>query len=359
MECTKFYAYYKNGIRAKGRRLLGNINTPKWLVYFALALLSVSYLAACQPRFYEGITITTLETGTPLLDVRGFRLSPNGQYIIMDVVEKKDDIPDMRLRTDAADLARHLGKGKIQVVDLTTQAKLVEFSTEHYLTNFAWSPDLDLVYYRHYGRPTIVKLDIATGQQATYHFPYAGFDVHPITGLLVAWGKLVEKSSSTKIYETLYTNEVAIIDPVNMLPHQEVVLAGVSNVFEAIWGVESNDLLIRGGLSLYYYDLSSETVLPLRDWPYTRDLRNLYNPRANVILLKESEGRSRQYLIYDTNIDCVVLQTNVEIRLDSPIWHGDHYIIALRLNEDRSTQFQLLKVNLLATNTLRQCIKNR
>jgi hypothetical protein len=296
--------------------------------------------------------------------VDSFQVSPDGNYIIMDVIEKKDDIPEMRLLHQAADLARSLGKGKIQIVDLTTQVKLVEFSplegdiTDHYPIGFRWSPDSQTVFYRNHGYPSLVKLDIHTGQRTAYSFPYAEFDVHPVTGLLIGWGSLEENTNLAGRYGTVYTNRLVVIDPANMELQEEIIFEDVSNVFEAAWSLQPNELLVRDGLSLHRYRLMSGRPVWLEKLSYyTRQLRNSYNPLANIFLLEERERSLTRYSIYDPVLDCVVLQTNVETRLTSPIWHNTDRIIALRTNEDRTMQVYQLELGLSTDDISRDCIK--
>jgi hypothetical protein len=335
-----------------------------WVILFSLVLFSASVLTACQTKLYAGVIVTVLDTGTTWLDVTGFQMSPNGKFIVVNVVEVTDDIIDMRLQTDAADLARHMGKGKIQIIDLTAQRILMEFPLVEesisglYPTNFVWSPDSATVYYRKDGYPSIVQIDVSTGQQTARYFPYAQFDVHPISGFIIGWGSLVEHSNLAGRYGTVYTNKLVVIDPTNMDLQEEIVFKDVSNVFEAVWRLQSNELLIRDSLSLYRYHLASGMPVLLEHIPYyTQELRNSYNPHANIFLLKEKERGLTRYSIYDPVLDCVVLQTNVETRLTSPIWHNTNQIIALRANEDRTMQVYQLELGLSDDDIFQDCIK--
>jgi hypothetical protein len=345
-------------------KALCNTRKLSWFILFALSLLGMSCLIARQAALYEGATVTVLEIGTSLLDVQSFQISPNGRYIVMSVVEKKDDIVEMRLPAEAAEVARSQGKGKVQIIDLTTQTKLVEFAlveghnTDHRPFDFSWSPNNDIVYYRNDGRPSIVKLDIATGQRTAYYFPYAGFNMHPKAGLIIGWGNLVEKSGSVEIYETVYTNKLVVVDPINMLIRQEIVFSDVPLVFEAVWGGESDEVLIRDGVSLYHYNLASGIPTLSRKLPYiTHELEGKYNPFTDVFLLEESAKNSKRYLIYDPTIDCIMLEINVDIRLTSPAWHSRSQIIVLRTNDDRSVQLLRLEVSSLTVDIPRLCIK--
>jgi hypothetical protein len=330
------------------------------LILFALTLFGLSVLTACRAKLYEGVTVAVLDTGEPLLDVTGFQMSPNGKYIVMNVVEKVDDRADMRRWTDAIDLARHSGKGKIQIVDLATQRKLMEILlVEENIgdpINFAWSPDSETVYYRKGGHPLIVQVDVSTDQQTSHYFPYAQFDVHPVSGFIIGSGSLVENSNLPGSYGTAYTNKLVVIDPTNMDGQEEVVFEDVSNIFEAVWSLQPNELLVRDGLSLYRYRLTSGMPVLLERIPYyTRELRNSYNPLVDMFLMQETERDLARYSIYDPTLDCVVLQTNVEIRLTSPIWHNTNRIIALRANEDRT--MQVYQLDLLADDISRNCVK--
>ena len=364
MECTRAWISVKDSPK---NRVFNSIRHMKKRIRFNLffwVLFSASILTACQTKVYEGVNVTILDTGTALLDVTGFRVSPNGRFIVMNIVEITDDITDMRLRTDAVDLARHMGKGKIQIVDLTAQRKLMEFPLVEgnisgvYPTNFSWSPDSATVYYRKDGYPSIVQIDVSTGQQTAYYFPYAQFDVNPISGFIIGWGSLVEHSNLVGRYETVYTNKLVVIDPTNMDIQEEIVFENVSNVFEAVWRQQLNELLIRDGLSLYHYHLASGMPVLLGQIPYyTQELRGSYNPHANIFLLKEKERSLTRYSIYDPVLDCVVLQTNVETRLTSPIWHNTNRIIALRTNEDRTMQVYQLELGLPTDDISRNCIK--
>jgi hypothetical protein len=364
VECTEVWITVKDGQQIRMFNSIRYMKKSIWFILFSLVLFSASCLTACQTKLYEGVIVTALDTGTALLDVTGFRMSPNGKFIVMNVVEITDDISDMRLRTDAADLARHMGNGKIEIIDLTTQRKLMEFPlVEGNISglspiNFAWSPDSATVYYRKDGYPSIVQIDVSTGQQTAHYFPYAQFDVHPISGFIIGWGSLVENSNLVGRYETVYTNKLVVIDPANMELQEEIIFEDVSNVFEAAWSLQPNELLVRDGLSLHRYRLVLGTPVLLGKLShYTREMRDSYNPLANIFLLEERERGLARYLIYDPVLDCIVLQTNVEFRLNSPVWHNTNRIITLRTNEDRTMQVYQLELGLPTDDISRDCIK--
>lgn len=297
------------------------------IFYFLLTL------TGCQKQLYDGLQVTVLETGEPLLAFYDYAFSPDRSLLVMRIIEMKDDVPRKTIRDDAIREARFQGKERVQVIELTTQTKLFEFMVEenhltnHEPTNFQWSADGQTIFYQTYNRPSLIKFSVVSGEQTAYPFAYDDYRLNPATGVIVAWKKT--------------SNVLAFFEAESMALQQIINLPSLPAVSQVSWGLKEDILQIR--LGIYTYDYDPETdILQEIEGPLL-DL-DAFNPTHNLLI----SWRSFQLTLFDFSQQCNILVTKLPALSEKPRWYDEtHLVTTVVTGRDKPVQVQLLEVELL------------
>jgi hypothetical protein len=207
-----------------------------------------------------------------------------------------------------------------------------------------------------------VKLDVKTGQRELYQFSYSDFDIHPTTGMMVAWGetlpKLVTENGLT--YETNLSNLLVIVDPSNEMEVVETIdIKEVSHIFDVVWKMSDGALLIKADIGLYEYNIYTQQLSNVLSSTVLRgvfsDMGRNYNPKYDVFL----SSRGNFIELHDLILDCVFVRYKYSGSLSlSPFkWAANNeQVITISSTRERISQIYLFDIPNLESNEIRVCL---